>query len=485
MDTRNTYSTEMYIDGSWTQARSGLRFEVRNPATLEPLAEVADGGREETRAAIEAASAAFPDWAERAPEDRSHVLLRVAERIAARRDDLAVTLTKENGKPLASARAEVDSAVETCAWYAEEARRVVGRTYPPEGSRRRFLTLRQPVGVVAAVIPFNFPVQLLLRKLAPALAAGCTAVVRPARATPLTAVKLFEILAEAGLPAGVANLVTGSDSSAMGEELATHPQVRKLTFTGSTAVGKQLLRLAAGTIKRVSLELGGHSPFIVFEDADLDKAATEAVLAGYRNSGQVCISVNRVLVHQAVAAPFTERLAAKARTLRVGDGLVDGTDLGPLNSKSGYEKVVEHVNDARSKGARVVAGGAAPRLESHLRGYFYEPTVLAGATPEMAVMREETFGPVMPIATFATEQEALHLANDTPYGLAGYFFTENASRLFRVAERLECGIIGANTSRPAAIHFPFGGMKESGLGRENGVEGIEAFLELKSVAIGL
>jgi len=484
MDQATTSTAGMYINGAWTGARSGKRFVVRNPATLEPLAEVGDGGREETRAAIEAAHAAFPAWAGTPAPERAALLQRTARLITEHRDALAVTLTQENGKPLAQARAEVDGMAELCAWFAEEARRIAGRILPPDTPTRRILTLRQPVGVVAAITPFNFPGNLLARKLAPALAAGCTVVVRPARVTPLIAVSLFKILAGAGAPPGVANLVTGTDSAGMGEELATHPLVRKVTFTGSTDIGKGLLAKAAGTVKRVSMELGGHAPFLVFADADLDKAAAAAALSGFRNCGQVCTSTNRVLVQQQVAAAFTERLAALTRNLRLGNGLEPGVEVGPLIDKAGFDKVVAHVEDARAKGATVLVGGQ-PAKPDGLKGYFYEPTVLTGVNLDMRVMHEETFGPVLPVMAFETEEEALRIANDTPYGLAAYFFTRDVGRVFRVAERLEYGIVGANDPRPVGTHFPFGGMKESGLGRENGAEGMEAFLEVKSVVIEL
>jgi len=484
MDQATTSTAGMYINGAWTGARSGKRFVVRNPATLEPLAEVGDGGREETRAAIEAAHAAFPAWAGTPAPERAALLQRTARLITEHRDALAVTLTQENGKPLAQARAEVDGMAELCVWFAEEARRISGRILPPETPTRRILTLRQPVGVVAAITPFNFPGNLLARKLAPALAAGCTVVVRPARVTPLIAVSLFKILAGAGAPPGVANLVTGTDSAGIGEELATHPLVRKVTFTGSTDIGKVLLAKAAGTVKRVSMELGGHAPFLVFQDADLDKAAAAAALSGFRNCGQVCTSTNRVLVQQQVAAAFTERLAALTRPLRLGNGLEPGVEVGPLIDKAGFDKVVAHVEDARAKGATVLVGGR-PATPDGLAGYFYEPTLLTGVNLDMRVMHEETFGPVLPVMAFETEEEALRIANDTPYGLAAYFFTRDVGRVFRVAERLEYGIVGANDPRPVGTHFPFGGMKESGLGRENGTEGIEAFLEVKSVVIGL
>lgn len=475
----------MFIDGEWTTSHTGRRFSVRNPATLEVLAEVEDGDREDARAAIQAAHAAFPAWAVTPAEQRGRLLYRAAEIVRSRQEELAIILTKENGKPLPESRGEVAAAAAFLQWNAEEARRVYGRVIPSAAPDRRVLTFRQPVGVVAAITPWNFPASMITRKLGPVLAAGCTAVLRPARATPLIAMELVRALAEAGIPRGVVNLVTGTDSAGIGEEFATNPLVRKLTFTGSTEVGKQLLAMASGTVKRVSLELGGHAPFLVFEDADLDQAVQATSLSRFRNSGQTCICTNRVYVQRSVAAAFSERLAERVAKLKVGNGLEVGVEVGPLIDERALRKASQHVEDAVAKGARVLTGGSTLRLGEPLTGFFFQPTVLAEARPEMRVMYEETFGPVLPIATFDSEDEAIAQANNTPYGLAAYFFTRDLARMFRVAERLDYGIVGVNDPVPVGAHIPFGGVKESGLGRENGAEGIEAFLEVKAVSIGI
>ena len=475
---------DLYIAGEWLPASSGRRFVVSNPATREVIAEVADGGREEARAAVAAAHAAFPAWSQTPAAERARLLHRAADLIDARRDELAEIVTSENGKPLAESASELAGATEFLRWNADEGRRIVGHVLPLAGEGHRLLTFRQPVGVVAAIVPWNFPAGMVTRKIAPALAAGCTVVLKPAPQTPLIAVELFHLFHEAGFPAGVVNLVTGTDAAAIGDEFLSSPLVRKLTFTGSTAVGKRLLARAADTVKRVSLELGGHAPFIVFADADLDRAAAAAASSGFRNGGQVCVSTNRVLVERAVAEEFAARLAEKARALRVGDGLAPDTDVGPLIDERGFAKVASHVEDARARGARVLAGGRRAEVAPHLRGFFYEPTVLGSVPHDAVVMHEETFGPVLPVATFDTEDEAVRIANDTPYGLAAYFFTRDLGRIFRLAERLEYGIVGANDARPFGSNVPFGGMKESGLGRENGFEGVAEFLETKAVAIG-
>jgi succinate-semialdehyde dehydrogenase / glutarate-semialdehyde dehydrogenase len=475
----------MYINGEWLSADGGKEFAVRNPATSETLAQIADGGVAETRRAIEAAHAAFPAWSGMTADKRAALLSKAAQLMTERTEDLARVLTQENGKPLPESRGEVAVGASFFQWNAEEARRIYGEVVPTIANDRRVLTIKQPVGVVAAITPWNFPFSMVTRKLGPALAAGCTAVLRPARATPLVAIEIFKIMEEVGFPAGVVNLVTGTDSAGMGAELATNPLVRKLTFTGSTEVGKQLLGLASSTVKRVSLELGGHAPFLVFDDADLDKAAAAAVTSRFRNAGQTCICTNRVYVQRSVADAFTAKVAQLAGSLKIGNGLQQGTQVGPLIDERGFQKVQTHVEDAVGKGAKVLTGGRPARVNGDLKGYFYEPTVLAETKPTMKVMYEETFGPVLPIQAFDTEDEAIGLANDTPYGLAAYFYARDVGRIFRVSEKLEYGIVGANDPIPVGAHIPFGGYKESGLGRENGSEGINHFLEVKAISIGI
>jgi succinate-semialdehyde dehydrogenase / glutarate-semialdehyde dehydrogenase len=475
----------MYINGEWLSADGGKEFAVRNPATSETLAQIADGGVAETRRAIEAAHAAFPAWSGMTADKRAALLSKAAQLMTERAEDLARVLTQENGKPLPESRGEVAVGASFFQWNAEEARRIYGEVVPTIANDRRVLTIKQPVGVVAAITPWNFPFSMVTRKLGPALAAGCTAVLRPARATPLVAIEIFKIMEEVGFPAGVVNLVTGTDSAGMGAELATNPLVRKLTFTGSTEVGKQLLGLASSTVKRVSLELGGHAPFLVFDDADLDKAAAAAVTSRFRNAGQTCICTNRVYVQRSVADAFTAKVAQLAGSLKIGNGLQQGTQVGPLIDERGFQKVQTHVEDAVGKGAKVLTGGRPARVNGDLKGYFYEPTVLAETKPTMKVMYEETFGPVLPIQAFDTEDEAIGLANDTPYGLAAYFYARDVGRIFRVSEKLEYGIVGANDPIPVGAHIPFGGYKESGLGRENGSEGINHFLEVKAISIGI
>ena len=475
----------LFIDGEWRAAPGGKTFAVQNPATGEKLADLADGGVEETRQAIEAAHRAFPEWASTPADKRAQLLSRAAQLVLERVEHLALVLTSENGKPIAESRGEVTIGAGFLQWNAEEARRIYGEVVPSSQPHLRVLTYRQPVGVVGAITPWNFPFSMVTRKLGPALAAGCTGLLRPARATPLVAFEIYKIFQEVGFPEGVVNLITGTDSAGIGKEMATNPLVRKLTFTGSTEVGKQLLALTSGTVKRVSLELGGHAPSIVFDDADLDKAAAAVVTSRFRNAGQTCVCTNRVYVQRSVADALQAKVAEITSRLKVGNGAEPGVQVGPLIDERGYAKVIEHVDDAVQKGATVLAGGRPARLNGGLKGYFYEPTVLGNAGPKMRVMYEETFGPVLPIATFETEDEAIQMANDTPYGLAAYFYARDVGRIFRVSEKLEYGIVGANDPLPVGPHIPFGGYKESGLGRENGSDGIHHFLETKAVSIGI
>jgi len=458
-------------------------FAVHDPATGEEIARVADADRGGIDTAIAAAHEAFPAWAALPGEARAEFLHRAHHLLVQRTEPIARLLTRENGKPLFESRAEVAMSARFLIWHAEEAKRTYGRVVPPSAKDRRVLVLRQPVGVVAAITPWNFPLSMVARKVAPAIAAGCTVILRPAKKTPLVAVELFDIFAEAGFPAGVATLVTTKDAALFAETVLADRRVRKITFTGSTEVGKSLLAGASSQVKRVSLELGGHAPFIVFEDAELDAAAASAVLSRFRNAGQTCICTNRLLVQRSIVREFTDKVAARVAKLRVGNGLEDGTDVGPLIDRSALKKVEAHQGDAVARGARVLVGGS--RIDSLPGGLFYEPTLLDGVTPEALVAREETFGPVLPIIEFADEAEALRLANDTPYGLAAYFHTRDLSRMFRVAEGLDYGIVGVNDPVPVGPHIPFGGMKESGLGREAGTEGIDEFLETKAVSIGI
>jgi succinate-semialdehyde dehydrogenase / glutarate-semialdehyde dehydrogenase len=473
---------QLYINGEWIPAGNGRTFSVTNPATGEIVGEVADATTEDVRRAVEAAHRAFPDWAARTAWDRATYLRRAYELIMAHQDELAELMTSEQGKPLPEAKGEVQYAAGFFEWYAEEAKRIYGDTIPASHPDKRILVLRQPVGVVAAITPWNFPAAMITRKIAPALAAGCTVIVKPAEQTPLTALRLAELFQEAGIPAGVVNVVTGTDPRTIGEILLRDERVRKVTFTGSTEVGKLIMRQAADTVKKVSLELGGHAPFIVFEDADLEKAAREVLTSKFRNAGQTCVCTNRIYVHETIADVFAEILVKQVEQLRVGNGMEAGVDIGPLIDGQAAEKAERHVRDAVEKGARVLTGGHR-RSEGDV--HFFEPTVLVGVTDEMLVQREETFGPVAPIAVFRDEDEAIRRANDTPYGLAAYLYTRDLARAIRVSERLEYGIVGINDGLPSTVQAPFGGMKESGIGREGGKYGMEEFLETKYVSVRL
>ncbi|HSY80260.1 MAG TPA: NAD-dependent succinate-semialdehyde dehydrogenase [Gemmatimonadaceae bacterium] len=458
-------------------------FAVHNPATLEHLADVADATAEDAREAIDAASRAMPAWTAVPAIERARVLRRAEALMLERADALGRTLTLEGGKPLAEARGEIAYAASFFGWFAGEAERVYGRTIPASQASKRLMVLRQPVGVVGAITPWNFPAAMVTRKVGPAIAAGCSVVLKPAEQTPLTAIAIAEILAEAGLPAGVLTVVTTSDPGAVGNELLKSSLVRKITFTGSTEVGKYLMREASASVKRVSLELGGHAPFIVFADADIEAAAKGAITSKFRNAGQTCVCANRIYVHASVAKAFTEAFVPLVAALKVGNGVDAGVQIGPLIDQAGVNKVEAHVRDATSHGAHVRVGGHRPAERDH--GYFFEPTVLTDVRDDMLVMREETFGPVAPIATFDSEDEVLERANRGPFGLAAYFYTRDLSRAWRVAERLDYGIVGINDPLPSTAQAPFGGTKESGLGREGGTEGMEAFLETKYVSMGL
>ena len=471
----------MWIGGERRKARR--TFTVLSPASLEPVAEVADADRDDVRCAIDDASRALPGWADTPALERSRVLRRAEALLIEHADSLARTLTLDGGKPLPEARGEIIYAASFLGWSAGEAERIYGRIIPAPVRGKRLLVLRQPVGVVGAITPWNFPAAMVTRKVGPAIAAGCTVVLKPAEQTPVTALRIAALMSDAGLPPGVLNVVPTLDPVHAGAEMLQHPAVRKITFTGSTEVGKYLAREAAASVKRVSLELGGQAPFIVFADADVEAAAKGAMASKFRNAGQTCVCANRFYVQAPVLESFLQALAPQIRALKVGDGLTEGVQIGPLIDAAAVEKVEAHVRDAVSAGARVVVGGGRPGDRD--RGHFFTPTLLAGVTDGMRVMTEETFGPVAPIATFLTEEEVLQRANATRYGLAAYVYTSDLSRAWRVAERLEFGIVGVNDAMPSTAQAPFGGFKESGLGREGGLEGTDAFLETKYVSTGI
>ena len=472
-------ANKLYIDGQWVNADSGATFDVFNPANGEKIGEAADGNGSDAARAIEASQKAFGQWAGLTAHQRSEYLYEAYQRMTANREHLARLMTEEQGKPLKASRGEVQYGADFLLWYAEEAKRVYGKTIPAPLSDQRFMVLRQPVGVVAAITPWNYPVSMVTRKVAPALAAGCTIVLKPAEATPLCAVEVFKILHEAGIPAGVANLVTTLNPASVGEVFVQNPLVRKLTFTGSTEIGKILAKGAARQVKRISLELGGHAPFIVFEDSDPVHAAKGAALIKFLNTGQTCISPNRIFVHRSIMAPFVKEFKSRVSNMRTGSGFEDGVSIGPLVDNAALQKVQQQVSDALDQGAALVCGGRRLTKDNLDRGYFYAPTVLSDVTPQMLIFREETFGPVAPIIAFDSEEEVLALANDTNYGLAAYIYTNNLSRAMRMFEALNFGIIGINDINPTSAAAPFGGMQESGLGREGGREGIVEYLETK------
>ena len=469
--------TQAFIDGAWV---GEARMPVIDKATGEEIARVPAMGATETHAAIEAAHRAFPAWSKLLAKERAKIIRRWYELIIEHADELALLLTKEQGKPLAEAKGEIIYGAAFVELFAEEAKRVYGETIPTHKADARVVIMKQPIGVVAAITPWNFPSAMITRKVSPALAAGCTVVVKPAEDTPLSALALAELAQRAGVPKGVLNVVTAKDPVPVGRALTESPLVRMVTFTGSTEVGKILMEQAARTVKRVGMELGGNAPFIVFDDADIDRAVAGAIASKFRNAGQTCVCANRFLVQDGVYDAFAEKLTAAVKKLKVGDGTEPGVTVGPLINKDAVRKVEEHVADAIEHGATVVIGGKP----SKLGGNFYEPTVLTGVTPQMKVAREETFGPVAPLFRFKTEEEAVRMANDTPFGLAAYFFTRDLGRCWRVAEALEYGIVGVNEGITSTEIAPFGGMKESGIGREGSHHGIEEFLETKYTLMG-
>ncbi|WP_419908491.1 NAD-dependent succinate-semialdehyde dehydrogenase [Hoeflea sp.] len=470
-----------YVGGKWiTDADNGRRFDVDNPSNGEVIASLPDMGAEDTRQAIDAAHEAQKTWAAMTAKERGSIMRRLYELQMENADDLATILTMEMGKPFAEARGEIVYGASFIEWFAEEAKRVYGDTIPGHQGDKRLVVIKQPIGVVGAITPWNFPNAMITRKVSPALATGCTAVVKPAEQTPLSAIALAVLAERAGLPAGVFNLIVGEDGPAIGRELSDNDKVRKLTFTGSTEVGRILMRQCSDQIKKIGLELGGNAPFIVFDDADIDAAVDGAMISKYRNAGQTCVCANRIYVQAGVYDEFAEKLAVKVRELKVGDGFEDGVTTGPLIDKQGLSKVEEHVSDALSHGATVLTGGK-PDVHG---GTFYEPTVLTGVSTEMKVAREETFGPVAPLFRFETVEEVIELANATEFGLASYFYARDLSRVWTVAEALEYGMVGINTGLISTEVAPFGGVKQSGLGREGSKYGIEDFVEIKYLCFG-
>ena len=478
MTALNLVETEAFIDGLWIEGEA--TFDVTNPADGALIAKVADLGAGETRIAIEAAHRAFPAWAARTAKERGAILRRWSDLMLAHADDLARLMTAEQGKPLAESKGEVSYGASFIDWFAEEAKRGYGHTIPTPDPKKRLASIKQPIGVCAAIAPWNFPIAMITRKVGPALAAGCTVVVKPAAETPLCALAIARLAVEAGVPAGVLNVVTGTDASAIGKALCEDGRVRKLSFTGSTPVGKVLYGQCAGTMKKLSLELGGNAPFIVFDDADLEAAVDGAIASKYRNTGQTCVCANRLIVQAGIHDAFAKRLAEKVAAMKVGPGTGEGVVIGPLINDKAIVKVEALVKEAVAAGARVEVGG-----ERHeLGGLFYQPTVLTGASPDMRLVNEEIFGPVAPIVKFETEDEAIALANATPFGLAAYFYSRDVGRCWRVAEAIEAGMVGINEGLISTEVAPFGGVKESGLGREGSSEGLDEYFETKYLCFG-
>jgi succinate-semialdehyde dehydrogenase / glutarate-semialdehyde dehydrogenase len=473
--------TQLYIGGQWRDATGGATLDVEDPATGETIASVADATVEDAQAALTAADEAFATWRDVAPRDRADILRRAYDLIDERADELALLMTLEMGKPVAESKAEITYANNFLRWYSEEAVRINGRFTINESGKGRVLTMRQPIGPCLFITPWNFPLAMGTRKIGPALAAGCTCVVKPAKQTPLSMLALAQVLEEAGLPGGVVNVITAKSSGSVMQPLIEDPRTRKMSFTGSTPVGKTLIKQAAEQVLKVSMELGGNAPFLVFEDADIDAAVEGALLAKMRNGGEACTSANRFHVHESVASEFADKLAARIGSMKVGRGTGDGVQVGPLIDEAQRSKVAELVDDAVGKGARVLTGGA--RVDG--AGYFYEPTVLAGVTDDADLLAEEIFGPVAPITTFSSDEEAIAKANNTEYGLVSYVFTQDVNRAFKVIEALETGMIGFNQGMVSNAGAPFGGVKQSGFGREGGPEGLDEYLETKYVAMNL
>ena len=469
-----------YINGEWVGDNTESRFEVTNAYTNEVISTLPEMGKKETNDAIEAANIAWPSWRSKTAKERAAILKKWFDLIMENQEDLAILMTAEQGKPIAEARGEVGYGASFIEWFAEEGKRTYGDVIPTPSNDRRIIVIKQPIGVVAAITPWNFPIAMITRKCAPALAAGCPVVIKPASETPLSALAIAELADQAGIPKGVLNVVVGTHSSEIGLALTDSKIVRKLSFTGSTAVGKILTRNCADTMKKVSMELGGNAPFIVFDDADLDSAVSGALISKFRNTGQTCVCSNRILVQEGIYDEFVTRLADSVKTLNVGNGMEDGINQGPLISQKALDKVKDHISDAVDKGAVIVAGGK-PHQSG---GTMFEPTVISNVDSSMKVASEETFGPLAPIFKFSTEQEAIDMANDTEFGLASYFYTSNVNRIWRVSEALEYGMVGVNEGVISNEVAPFGGVKESGLGREGSHYGIDDFLELKYICMG-
>lgn len=472
----------LYINGEWVTTKEEL--EVKNPATGKVIGSVSKGQEDEAQAAISAAKVSMSSWSKLTAKDRYDYLKRTAEILRSKIDHIANVITTEMGKPLNEAKSEISLAIDYLDWYAEEGRRIYGETIPASSESKRLMVIRQPVGVVGAITPWNFPIAMITRKIAPAIAAGCTVILKPASATPLTAIEVFKAFHEAGIPKGVVNLLHGS-ASKIAKALMDSSDVRKITFTGSTEVGKQLVRQSADTMKKVSMELGGHAPFIVFDDADLDHATDAAIASKFRNAGQTCVCTNRIYVQESVVEEFSELLSNKISELVIGNGLESGVTIGPLIDQEAVAKAEDHVKDAVAKGAVVSVGGNKLTEGEFANGNFFEPTLLENADHSMKISYEETFGPVVPVFKFSSEEEVIDRANSSQYGLASYMFTKDISRMFRVSEALEYGIVGINDPLPTVAQAPFGGVKESGVGREGGRQGIEEFLEYKFLSIQL
>jgi succinate-semialdehyde dehydrogenase / glutarate-semialdehyde dehydrogenase len=473
----------LLVGGEWVEASSESRFDVTNPATGEVVGSMPDAGPEDVEAAIDAAAAALDGWRSLPAIERARVLRRSADVIRERKDEIAAVMTAEQGKPLAEAAGEVEYAASFLEWFGGEAERVYGQVVPAVNPVNRVLVLRQPVGVVAAITPWNFPAAMMTRKLGPAMAAGCTSVVKPASATPLTAALVLRAIEDAGAPPGVVNLVTSRSSGMVAETIFGDRRVRKISFTGSTEVGKELIRRSADQVKRLSLELGGHAPYLIFDDADLEEAVDGLIASKFRNAGQTCVCANRIYVQSGVHDDVVRLLGEKVARMAVGPGDRPGVAIGPLIDERGVDKADQHVQDAIRRGAQLVTGGGRLDDGEYARGSFYAPTVLDGVTPDMLISHEETFGPVAGVSRFDTEEEAVRLANDSAYGLCAYFHTRDYARLLRVAEQLEYGIIGANAGIISAANVPFGGVKESGYGREGGSVGVDEYLDVKYVLV--